>query len=59
MHSSGPFLQLSCAEYPEAVKIYPELESASDLNYDKNGAGASLVVGGHCYFKNDKILDRF
>ncbi|CAF4676888.1 unnamed protein product, partial [Didymodactylos carnosus] len=56
MHNSGPFFQLSPAEYKKALRKYPELEEEQDIDYIERSASASMHVGFDAYFDNSTIL---
>lgn len=59
MHQSGPFFQLSAAEYQNALLKYPELDEEDDIDYVKWSATGSICVGGDVYFDNASILTQF
>ena len=59
MHPSGPFFQLSRTEYDKALKKYPELEGAQDIDYIERSASASIQVSSDAYFDNSTILKQF
>ena len=59
MHPSGPFFQLSQAEYDKALRKYPELGETSDVDYIERSASASMTVGSDAYFDNSTILSQF
>ncbi|CAF3858213.1 unnamed protein product, partial [Rotaria sp. Silwood1] len=59
MHKSGPFFQLSPAEYEKALHKYPELDGEQDIDYVERSASASIHVGSDAYFDNSTILAQF
>jgi hypothetical protein len=59
MHQSGPFFQLSPAEYKRALEKYPELDEEQDIDYIERSASASMHVGSDAYFDNSTILTQF
>ncbi|CAF1485272.1 unnamed protein product, partial [Rotaria sordida] len=59
MHESGLFFQLNPAEYDKALKKYPELNNAQDIDYIERSASASIDVGSDAYFDNSTILAQF
>lgn len=59
MHNSGPFFQLSSAEYKKALRKYPELGEEQDIDYIERSASASMNVGSDAYFDNSTILTQF
>jgi hypothetical protein len=59
MHNSGPFFQLSPAEYEKALQKYPELGEEQDIDYRERSATASIHVSSDAYFDNSTILTQF
>ncbi|CAF4989992.1 unnamed protein product [Rotaria sp. Silwood1] len=59
MHQSGPFFQLSPAEYNKALKKYPKLDEEQDVDYIECPASASVHVSSDGYFDNSTILAQF
>ncbi|CAF5000107.1 unnamed protein product, partial [Rotaria socialis] len=59
MHPSGPFFQLSEAEYEKALEKYPDLDEEENINYIERSASASANVSSDVYFDNSTILAQF
>ncbi|CAF1555882.1 unnamed protein product [Rotaria sp. Silwood1] len=59
MHRSGPFFQLSPAEYEKALQKYPELDDEQDIDYTERSASGSIHVGSGGFFDNSSILAQF